>query len=73
MGLSLFLILIGPCLKMAPILEALGLHLHSGYLSLLEDFSAFYFIALVFVMYSAWTISGSFFSILYEQIAFNNL
>jgi cellulose synthase/poly-beta-1,6-N-acetylglucosamine synthase-like glycosyltransferase len=56
--------------KMAPILEALGL-LYTVVLIAIGDFSAFYFIALFFVMYLL-TILVSSFSILYEQIAFNN-
>jgi biofilm PGA synthesis N-glycosyltransferase PgaC len=56
--------------KMAPILETLGL-VYTMVLIVIGDFSAFYFIALFFVMYLL-TILVSSFSILYEQISFNN-
>lgn len=56
--------------KMAPVLELLGL-LYTLILIAVGDFSAFYFIALFFVMYLL-TILVSSFSILYEQISFNN-
>ncbi|WP_075351346.1 glycosyltransferase family 2 protein [Algoriphagus marinus] len=56
--------------KMAPVLETLGV-LYTLVLIIIGDFSAFYFIAIFLVMYLL-TILVSSFSILYEQIAFNN-
>ncbi|WP_245942170.1 glycosyltransferase family 2 protein [Algoriphagus chordae] len=56
--------------KMAPVLELLGL-LYTLVLIIINDFSAFYFVALFVVLYLL-SILVSSFSILYEQIAYNN-
>lgn len=56
--------------KMAPVLETLGI-LYTATLIAIGDFSAFYFVALFIVMYLL-TILISSFSVLYEEIAFNN-
>ncbi len=56
--------------KMAPILEILGV-LYTLTLIVIGDFSAFYFLALFLLMYLL-TILVSSFSILYEQISYNN-
>jgi len=56
--------------KMAPVLELLGL-LYTLILIIIGDFSAFYFITLFVVLYLL-SILVSFFSILYEQVSFNN-
>lgn len=56
--------------KMAPVLELLGI-LYTLVLIIIGDFSAFYFIALFIVLYLL-SILVSTFSILYEQISYNN-
>lgn len=56
--------------KSAPIIELLGL-LYTFVLIIIGDFSAFYFIALYAMLYLLSLLVTSF-SILYEQIAFNN-
>tara|TARA_R110002020_G_scaffold247502_1_gene461447 strand:+ start:10072 stop:11535 length:1464 start_codon:yes stop_codon:yes gene_type:complete len=56
--------------KMAPVLELLGL-IYTLVLIIIGDFSAFYFIALFVVLYLL-SILVSSFSILYEQISYNN-
>lgn len=56
--------------KMAPVLELLGL-LYTLVLIIIGDFSAFYFIALFVVLYLL-SILVSSFSILYEQLSYNN-
>ena len=56
--------------KMVPVLEVLGL-LYTIVLISIGDFSAFYFIA-IFVVLFLLSILVSSFSLLYEQIAFNN-
>lgn len=56
--------------KMAPVLEIVGL-LYTLVLIVIGDFSAFYFVALFAVLYLL-SILVSSFSILYEQIAYNN-
>lgn len=56
--------------KMAPVLEIIGL-LYTLTLLIIGDFSAFYFMALFAVLYLL-SILVSSFSILYEEIAFNN-
>jgi hypothetical protein len=55
---------------MVPVLEVLGL-LYTIVLISIGDFSAFYFIA-IFVVLFLLSILVSSFSLLYEQIAFNN-
>ncbi|WP_339705075.1 glycosyltransferase [Algoriphagus aquimarinus] len=56
--------------KMAPVLELLGV-LYTITLIIIGDFSAFYFIALFIVLYLL-SILVSSFSILYEQVSYNN-
>jgi cellulose synthase/poly-beta-1,6-N-acetylglucosamine synthase-like glycosyltransferase len=56
--------------KMAPVLELIGL-LYTLVLIVIGDFSAFYFIALFVVLYLL-SILVSTFSILYEQVSYNN-
>lgn len=56
--------------KMAPVLELLGL-LYALILIIIGDFSAFYFIALFVVLYLL-SFLVSCFSILYEQVSYNN-
>lgn len=56
--------------KMAPVLEVMGL-IYTIVLISIGDFSAFYFVALFVVLYLL-SILVSSFSLLYEQIAFNN-
>ncbi len=56
--------------KMAPILELLGV-IYTLILLVIGDFSAVYFVALFIVFYLL-TLLVSSFSILYEQISFNN-
>lgn len=56
--------------KMAPVLELLGV-IYTVTLIIIGDFSAFYFIALFVVLYLL-SILVSSFSILYEQISYNN-
>lgn len=56
--------------KMAPVLELLGL-LYTFVLIIIGDFSAFYFIALFIVLYLL-SILVSSFSILFEQVSYNN-
>ncbi len=56
--------------KMAPVLELVGL-VYTLVLIIIGDFSAFYFIALFVVLY-LFSILVSSFSILYEQISYNN-
>lgn len=56
--------------KMAPVLELLGL-IYTLVLIIIGDFSAFYFIALFVVLYLLSVLVSSF-SILYEQVSYNN-
>lgn len=56
--------------KMAPVLEILGL-LYTLVLIIIGDFSAFYFISLFIALY-LFSILVSSFSILYEQVSYNN-
>ncbi|WPR77123.1 glycosyltransferase family 2 protein [Algoriphagus sp. NG3] len=56
--------------KMAPVLELMGL-IYTLILIIIGDFSAFYFIALFIVLYLLSLLVSSF-SILYEQISYNN-
>ncbi len=56
--------------KMAPVLELIGL-IYTIVLITIGDFSAFYFIALFIVLYLLSILISSF-SILYEQVSYNN-
>ncbi|WP_225587030.1 glycosyltransferase family 2 protein [Algoriphagus sp. Y33] len=56
--------------KMAPVLELLGL-LYTLILIIVGDFSAFYFITLFIVLYLL-SILVTIFSLLYEQVSYNN-
>ncbi len=56
--------------KMAPIIEIFGL-IYTLILLIIGDFSAIYFVALLFMIYLLSLLVSSF-SILYEQISYNN-